>query len=488
MSAIPLPVPTPAKIALSDETVGMLMGLVGVAIFGLTFPATRLAVADLPPVFVALGRAIVAALLAGAWLLWKRLPFPPRSALLPLACVAAGCVIGFPWLTSIALQTLPASHGAVLVGILPLATAAFSALRGNERPSPGFWVMALAGSALVIGFALHQSGGSFHRADLLMLAAVVLAAIGYTEGARLSQTMGGQQVISWALVLSAPLLAPLLLALSWQDAGAIAQAGVKAWLGLAYVAAFSMYIGFFFWYGGMARGGIARVRQVQLVQPFITLAGAWLILGEPLTPSNFLFAAAVIAVVATGRKMQVKPAIHVAIPMGMPGTATYNTGLSTHEYEKSMSVYEKLKALNITLKAPAAPVAAYVMYVQTGNLVFLSGHLARTADGAVVKGQLGKDVSVEQGAQATRQIAIDLIGTLQEACGGDLNRVTRIVKLTSLVNSTADFTDHHLVTNGASALFGEVFGDAGKHARAAFGVAQIPLGACAEIDMVVEIA
>jgi enamine deaminase RidA (YjgF/YER057c/UK114 family) len=174
--------------------------------------------------------------------------------------------------------------------------------------------------------------------------------------------------------------------------------------------------------------------------------------------------------------------------MGMPSGATYNNALSTYEYENAMSVYEKLKALEITLKAPAAPVAAYVMYVQTGNLVFLSGHLARTADGAVIVGQLGKDVSVEQGQQATRQIAIDLIGTLQEACGGDLNRVTRIVKLTSLVNSTADFTDHHLVTNGASNLFGEVFGDAGKHARAAFGVAQIPLGACAEIDMVAEIS
>lgn len=153
-----------------------------------------------------------------------------------------------------------------------------------------------------------------------------------------------------------------------------------------------------------------------------------------------------------------------------------------------MSVYEKLKALEITLKAPAAPVAAYVMYVQTGNLVFLSGHLAKNADGSVIVGQLGKDITVEQGQQATRNIAIDLMGTLQEACGGDLNRVTRIVKLVSLVNSTPDFTEQHLVTNGASNLLGEVFGDAGKHARAAYGVSQIPLGACAEIDLVVEIA
>lgn len=153
-----------------------------------------------------------------------------------------------------------------------------------------------------------------------------------------------------------------------------------------------------------------------------------------------------------------------------------------------MSVYEKLKSLDITLSAPAAPVAAYVMHVQSGNLVFISGHIAKKPDGSIWAGQLGKNISTEEGKQAARGVAVALIGTLQEACGGDLNRVKRIVKLTSLVNSTADYTDHHLVTNGASELLGEVFGDAGKHARAAFGVAQIPLGACVEIDMVVEVA
>ena len=290
----------------SRETSGMLLGLVGVAIFGLTFPATRLAVADLPPVFVALGRAVVAAMLAGAWLLYKRLPLPPRAALPALALVSAGCIIGFPWLTSIALQTLPASHGAVLVGILPLATAAFSALRGNEKPSPGFWAVAVAGSMVVVCVALDEGVRTFQAAVLLKFAAEMLAAVGYTEGARLSQSMGGQQVISWALVLSAPLLAPVLLWLSWPDAAQIAQASVKAWLGFGYVAAFSMFIGFFFWYGGMVRGGIARVGQVQLVQPFITLAGARVILGEPLAPSNVGFALAVIAVVALGRKMRIK--------------------------------------------------------------------------------------------------------------------------------------------------------------------------------------
>jgi enamine deaminase RidA (YjgF/YER057c/UK114 family) len=153
-----------------------------------------------------------------------------------------------------------------------------------------------------------------------------------------------------------------------------------------------------------------------------------------------------------------------------------------------MSVYEKLKSLDITLAPPAAPVAAYVMYVQTGNLVFISGHIAKKPDGTPWVGQLGKNIDTAEGQQAARAIAIDLMGTLQEACGGDLNRVKRIVKVMSLVNSTPDFTEQHLVTNGCSELLGEVFGDAGKHARSAFGVAQIPTGACVEIELIAELA
>ena len=152
-----------------------------------------------------------------------------------------------------------------------------------------------------------------------------------------------------------------------------------------------------------------------------------------------------------------------------------------------MSVYEKLKALNIELPAVATPAAAYVMYVQTGNTVFISGHIAKK-DGKPWVGQLGKNMQTEEGKAAARAIAIDLIGTLQAACGGDLTRVKRIVKLMSLVNSTGDFTEQHLVTNGASELIGDVFGEQGKHARSAFGVAQIPLGACVEIEMIAEIA
>lgn len=295
-----------AQPGMSDESAGMLLGLAGVAVFSLTLPFTRMAVSGLEPVFVALGRALVAALLAGVWLLWKRAPLPPKSALWPLAMVALGCVIGFPWLTSIALRSLPASHGAVLVGILPLATALVSALRGIDKPSLGFWLTALTGSAIVIAFALRQSGGSFHQADLLMFGAVAAAAVGYAEGGKLAQSMGGQQVISWALVLSVPLVLPLVLWLALPQLDRMAEAGARAWIGFAYVSVFSMFIGFFFWYRGMARGGIARVGQVQLLQPFMTLAGAWLLLGEPLDVANIGFALAVIAIVAIGRRMQIK--------------------------------------------------------------------------------------------------------------------------------------------------------------------------------------
>ena len=152
-----------------------------------------------------------------------------------------------------------------------------------------------------------------------------------------------------------------------------------------------------------------------------------------------------------------------------------------------MSAYEKLKALNITLPDVAMPAAAYLPYVQTGNLVFLSGHVAKQ-DGKPWVGKLGENMTTEEGKQAARAIAIDLIGTLQHACGGDLSRVKRIVKVMSLVNSSPSYTEQPLVTNGCSELLGEVFGEAGKHARSAFGVAQIPMGCCVEIELMAELA
>jgi drug/metabolite transporter (DMT)-like permease len=281
----------------------MWLGMVGVAIFSLTLPFTRLAVAELNPVLVALGRAVVAAVVA-ALLLWHgRAPRPSAAQIRPLLIIALGVVVGFPVFSSLAMRSVPASHGAVVLGILPLATALFGALRFGERPSAGFWIAALLGSGIVVAFAVLQGGGGLHASDLALFVAVVAAAMGYAEGGRLAQTMGGQQVICWALLLSMPLLLPVTLWLGWRYG---VSASPMAWLGFGYVSLFSMFIGFFFWYKGLALGGIARVGQVQLLQPFLTLIGAALIVGETLDLRNLLFALAVVAVVAVGRRTAIR--------------------------------------------------------------------------------------------------------------------------------------------------------------------------------------
>ncbi|WP_050466210.1 DMT family transporter [Herbaspirillum chlorophenolicum] len=292
-----------APLATGNESRGMWLGLIGVAIFSLTLPFTRIAVAELNPAFIAFGRAVVAGLCSLALLAWMKAPRPNAQQVRGLIITALGVVVGFPLFSSIAMRYVPASHGAVVVGLLPLATALFGALRFGERPSAGFWLAALAGSGIVIAFALRAGGGSFHLADFALFAAVVTAAMGYAEGGRLSQTMGGQQVIAWALVISLPVMTPVSLWLGWKYGVAASPA---SWVAFAYVSLFSMFIGFFFWYKGLALGGIARVGQVQLLQPVMTLLGAAAIAGEALDASNMLFALAVIAVVAVGRRMAVK--------------------------------------------------------------------------------------------------------------------------------------------------------------------------------------
>jgi drug/metabolite transporter (DMT)-like permease len=288
---------------MTQESKGMWLGAVGVAIFSLTLPFTRMAVAELNPVLVALGRAVVAAI-GSALLLWRLgAARPTRAQWKALAITALGVVVGFPVLSSVAMRYVPASHGAIVLGILPLATALFGALRFGERPSVGFWIAAVVGSVIVVAFALWQGGGELHLADFALFGAVIAAAMGYAEGGRLSQSMGGQQVISWALLLSMPILVPVTAWLGWRYG---VSASPRAWLGFAYVSLFSMFIGFFFWYKGLALGGIARVGQVQLLQPFLSLVGAAIILGEALDAKNILFALAVLAVVAVGRRMAIK--------------------------------------------------------------------------------------------------------------------------------------------------------------------------------------
>lgn len=280
-----------------DENLGYLLGLLAVMAFAVTLPATRVAVRALDPVFVGLGRAVGAAVLAGAFLLLTRQRLPSREQLKSLAIVAGGVVVGFPLLSAWAMRHVDASHGGVVLGILPLATAATGALFSGERPSARFWACAVIGSALVAGYSLTQSRGVPALADAALVGAVISAAIGYAEGARLSRTLGGLPVISWALVLSAPvLIVPVLLA-----APSTIDLPAQSWAGFAYVMVISQFLAFIPWYRGLALGGIARVGQTQLLQPFLTILAAALLLGEPGDIVTWLVAALVVAVVAVGR-------------------------------------------------------------------------------------------------------------------------------------------------------------------------------------------
>ena len=289
----------PEPDAAARRRAGFLYGLLGVAAFSLTLPATRVAVVGLDPVFVGLGRAVVAAVLAAIVLLATRTPFPGWALLPRLAIVAGGVIVGFPLLSAWAMVYVPAAHGAVVIGLLPLATALTGAWLAHERPTRRFWISAVFGSAVVVGFALWQGGGAPHPADALLVLAVVAAAIGYAEGGRLARTLGGWQVISWALVLSAPLLA---VPTWWVSDGRLLTASAAAWAGFAYVGAVSMFLGFFAWYRGLALGGIGAVGQVQLLQPFLTIfASAWL-LGERIDAATLVAAALVIASIAVGRR------------------------------------------------------------------------------------------------------------------------------------------------------------------------------------------
>lgn len=288
---------------MSRITSGWLSGFIGVVIFSGSLPATRLAIMDFDPVFLTVVRASIAGVLALALLLAFREKRPSRSNMISLAVVSLGVVVGFPLLTALALRHVTAAHSIVFVGLLPLATAIFAVLRGGERPRPAFWVFSCLGSLLVAGFSLSNSIAtgletSFYG-DLLMLAAILVCGLGYAEGAVLSRTLGGWQVISWALVLSLPVMLILsMLTMPYSLHGI----GASAWGGLAYVSLFSMLIGFVFWYRGLALGGIAAVGQLQLLQPFFGLVLAATLLGETVSITMIAVTFAVVACVAGARK------------------------------------------------------------------------------------------------------------------------------------------------------------------------------------------
>ncbi|MDB9513851.1 DMT family transporter [Kamptonema animale CS-326] len=284
------------------ELRGFAYGFLGVLIFSLTLPATRIAVSGFDPVFVGLGRAIVAAGLSLILLVITRQTIPPVRFLPKFCIVIAGVVIGFPLLSAIAMRDAPASYGAVITGLLPLSTALCGVWRAGERPSLAFWIFAGLGSALVIGFALLSGRGSIRLVDLALLGAVGAAGLGYAEGAVLSRTFGSWQVICWSLILSAPVLLPIV----WQHAPSnFSTVSSGAMLGFLYVSIFSMFFGFFAWYRGLSLGGVARIGQVQLLQPFLTILASAMFLGERLTITTLSFAIGVIICVALGKRTQI---------------------------------------------------------------------------------------------------------------------------------------------------------------------------------------
>lgn len=288
------------------ETRGLWYGFWGVVGFSLTLPATRVAVAYLDPVLVGLGRALVAAVLAAVLLVVTRQALPARHHLKSLLIVVAGAIVGFPLLSSWAMRDVPAVHAAIVIGIVPLATALAAVFRTGERPSLGFWLTSVLGGAVVITFALISGAGQVQAADVLLLLGVAAVALGYAEGGRLAQTLGGWQVICWALVIAAPLLLVPVGWVAWQqDFSELGNVPWSAWLGFAYVSVVSQWLAFFLWYHGMALGGVARVGQVQLLQPFLTLAAAGLLFGESVTGTILVFAVIMVVIVAVGKNMPV---------------------------------------------------------------------------------------------------------------------------------------------------------------------------------------
>ncbi|CAI0765796.1 carboxylate/amino acid/amine transporter [Serratia quinivorans] len=273
---------------------GWVSGFLGMLIFSGSLPATRLAVQEFDPLFLTAMRAVLAAILALGALGLMRQRWPQRQDFVPLVMVAIGVVIGFPLLTALALQHTTSAHALVYIGLLPLATACFGVLRGGERPKIAFWLFSVLGSLLVGAFALSQGAGASWVGDLLMVAAILLCGLGYAEGAMLTRKLGGWQVISWALVVALPLTVGVAV---WVAPANWPQVSVGAWLSLGYISLFSMWIGFIFWYRGLALGGIAAVGQLQLLQPFFGLALAAWVLHETIQPSMIAVMAGVLVCV-----------------------------------------------------------------------------------------------------------------------------------------------------------------------------------------------
>lgn len=284
------------------QTFGIMLGFLGMTLFSLTLPMTRLAVAGIDAGTVAVWRGLLAALMAAAILVGSRSRWPRRGQILPLAITGLGVVVGFPVLTVAAMQTVSASHGAVVIGLLPLSTTVVGVIAARERPSLLFWLVSFVGTALTLAFVLRQANGGIAVGHLYLLASVAVAAVGYAVGGRLAVQIGGWRVICWALVLYAPLLGIAACFVPFLPLDASA-ASLGAFF---YLVTVSQLVGFFAWYAGLAMGGIARVSQVQLLQLFMTLAASSILLREELGGEVFIFGALVVACVAFSARLRVR--------------------------------------------------------------------------------------------------------------------------------------------------------------------------------------
>lgn len=287
------------------ERLGLVWGFIGVLCFSLTLPSTRIAVEYFGPTVAGLGRTVLASILVAVVLLIRKEKLPSAKQFKGLIIVAFGAVLGFPLLTSWAMESLPVSHGAVELALLPLATAGFAMIRAGEIPSFKFWIASIAGAASVIAYAIHLGFGQLQYADIALLAAVIILSLSYAEGGRLAQDLGSWQVIAWALVIAAPFfIIPVLLNLS----GDMLHVPLKAWVSIIYLAVVSQFLAYVAWYSGLAMGGISRVSQIQYLQPFLMIVFAALLLNESITLFTIATAVIVVFAVMIGKNTAVKRA------------------------------------------------------------------------------------------------------------------------------------------------------------------------------------
>ncbi|MGV3634433.1 MAG: DMT family transporter [Pseudorhodoplanes sp.] len=285
------------------QTLGLLLGVLGVMLFAGSLPASRVAVTEVTPYFLTAMRATLAGLGGLAMLIVTRRRLPPRQAWGPLIVVVVAIVLGFPLLSALAMVSVPSAQGGVILGIMPLMTTAAAAVIEGERPSAGFWIAAVIGSALVMGFALYRSGGyTLSAGDLFLLAAVVCGGVGYTYSGKLTRLMPGWEVISWAVVIALPISLACVF-LTWpSDAGALSP---RIWTAILYAGLMAQFVGFFLWNAAMGMAGISRIGQIGLLQPFFVVLIAALFAREPIDPLTIVFAIAVVVTVAVGTRMRI---------------------------------------------------------------------------------------------------------------------------------------------------------------------------------------